>query len=41
MHAAERNILREQALKLGKPANIVDRMVSGRLHKVLQPCHTA
>ena len=27
----ERTILREQALKEGKPANIVDKMVEGRL----------
>ena len=27
----ERGILREQALKEGKPANIVDKMVEGRL----------
>jgi elongation factor Ts len=30
--AKEREILREAALKEGKPANIVDKMVEGRLH---------
>lgn len=32
--AAERKLLTEQAEKSGKPANIIDRMVAGRLHKV-------
>ena len=38
--AAERKLLTEQAEKSGKPANIIDRMVAGRLHKVkcLQAC---
>jgi len=30
--AKEREILREAALKEGKPENIVDKMVEGRLH---------
>ena len=32
--AAERKLLTEQAERSGKPANIIDRMVAGRLHKV-------
>ena len=32
--AAEKQILREQAERSGKPAIIIDRMIAGRLHKV-------
>lgn len=32
--AAERKLLTEQAERSGKPANIIERMVAGRLHKV-------
>jgi elongation factor Ts len=32
----ERHILTQQALQEGKPANIVDKMVVGRLNKYLQ-----
>lgn len=32
--AAERGILKEQAAKSGKPPAIIERMVTGRLHKV-------
>ena len=34
--AKEREILREAALKEGKPANIVDKMVEGRLRSFLR-----
>ncbi len=32
--AAERDILREQAKKTNKPANIIEKMIGGRLNKV-------
>ncbi len=35
--AAERGILKEQAAKSGKPPAIIERMVTGRLHKVRHP----
>ena len=39
MAAGERDVLRQQAAKTGKPAKIIDKMVEGRLQKVgLMPC---
>lgn len=32
---AEKRVLTEQAERSGKPANIIERMVAGRLHKVM------
>lgn len=32
--AAEREVLRAQAAKSGKPANIIEKMITGRLKKV-------
>lgn len=34
LSAAEKAVQLEQAGKTGKPANIVERMVAGRMHKV-------
>ena len=34
-HTAEKRVLTEQAERSGKPANIIERMVAGRLHKVM------
>jgi translation elongation factor EF-Ts len=36
LSAAEKAVLVEQARKSGKPANIIERMVAGRMHKVSQ-----
>ena len=37
--AAERKLLTEQAERSGKPANVIERMVGGRLHKVRNSCY--